>query len=718
MAASVSRVGPYIVSGKVLGTGTTSTVKMAFHQDTGQEVALKIIPKASLVRHHDKVRVVQREIAVMKLLSHPNVLELIDVYESEDSLYLVQEYVSGGELFGLLYEKGAPPPDIALKFFYDLLEGLYYCHSHLICHRDLKPENLLLMPNAGLKIADFGMARLMSSDSLQTSCGSPHYAAPEIVRGDAYDGRKTDAWSCGVILFALFSGKLPFDDPDIKVLLGLIKMNKYIMPAYIPRNVQDLIRKLLVTDPLQRYSIDQCRHHPIMAPFYPTPPVTYPSLVERYAFRHHQQPPSPPNQESELASSDPPFLLDESDNSTRSDSDPDSASSSESSFSDEGDGLFRQVCSGGCGAPRRKKKWDSDVVSTLSSLGCGPAVEVELALDTNSPEIVTALYQLLMERKLAASNCSPTPPPRQQPRRPKKLSQGLPPLNSRDLGVDLSTLKDRGALDTLVSPHSPSPIALMAQRKRKIEPIGVIKKKAERGRREDSRPADNLLSRSNNSQSPSLPATSQPAYITASPSSPREVVTPRLLSLSQSPRSSSPRSTSPNDQHEEQLTPRRRSGFRLFSPPRLGKSPKTPVHTSCSSLHPIPPDRGSEINPLTLSAPPSAEHPPPPRSIESDSEDSDTDFSSPPPSPSSARLRSGSFGISMRMFRGGAKTARPSPKPWEGAHSGISLSAGTSASSSSSSTSVDGTPSTPGQQRRPPTQIRKAAWFPSFFKLK
>jgi serine/threonine protein kinase len=219
------------------------------------------------------MRSVQREIAVMKLLSHPNVLGLIDVYESPEHLYLAEEYVSGGELFDYLYKYGAPPHDLALSFFHQLLEGLYYCHSHFVCHRDLKPENLLLTPENRLKIADFGMATLMASDSLLTSCGSPHYAAPEVIRGQPYDGRLADSWSCGIILYALFAGRLPFDNPDTRTLLQLVKRGEYTIPPFIPKSIQDLIQRLLVMNPNERYTIDQCRHHITMAPLYTTGPI-------------------------------------------------------------------------------------------------------------------------------------------------------------------------------------------------------------------------------------------------------------------------------------------------------------------------------------------------------------------------------------------------------------------------------------------------------------
>ena len=143
----------------------------------------------------------------MKLLSHPNVLSLYDVWETNNNLYLILEYAEKGELFNLLVDHGPLPEREAIKCFKQIIIGVSYCHALGIVHRDLKPENLLLDSFYNIKIADFGMAALQTdADLLETSCGSPHYAAPEIVSGLPYEGFASDVWSCGVILFALLTG--------------------------------------------------------------------------------------------------------------------------------------------------------------------------------------------------------------------------------------------------------------------------------------------------------------------------------------------------------------------------------------------------------------------------------------------------------------------------------------------------------------------------------
>ncbi|KAI8377947.1 kinase-like domain-containing protein [Radiomyces spectabilis] len=199
---------------------------MGTHRITGQKVAIKVIAKAYLASNPSVERSVRREIAIMKLLDHPNIVNLIDVIDSPHSsnLYLILEYVPGGELFDRLVSQGRMSEVTARKYFQQIIIALEYCHQHYVCHRDLKPENLLLDDENNIKIADFGMASLQPVDALlRTSCGSPHYASPEIISGTPYNGATSDIWSCGIILFALLSGHLPFDDDNIAYLLNKIK---------------------------------------------------------------------------------------------------------------------------------------------------------------------------------------------------------------------------------------------------------------------------------------------------------------------------------------------------------------------------------------------------------------------------------------------------------------------------------------------------------------
>mmetsp|Transcript_8275 Transcript_8275/g.34751 ORF Transcript_8275/g.34751 Transcript_8275/m.34751 type:complete len:582 (-) Transcript_8275:80-1825(-) len=259
---SIHKVGPYIL-GNTLGEGVTGRVKLAFDKDTGEQVAMKIISKAAISDKPDMSQKLDREIAVMKVISHPHVLTMFDVYQTEDFLFLVLEYAPNGELFDYLVQRGPLDSMLALKVFQQILEGVDYCHKHLISHRDLKPENLLLDADYNIKLADFGMAAMRVDECLfNTSCGSPHYASPEVVQGSPYDGMKADIWSCGVILFALVSGKLPFDDDNIRRLLAKVKAGAFTMPAYLHKDVQDLINRMLTVDPDERITIEEIKSHP------------------------------------------------------------------------------------------------------------------------------------------------------------------------------------------------------------------------------------------------------------------------------------------------------------------------------------------------------------------------------------------------------------------------------------------------------------------------
>nr|XP_056706688.1 serine/threonine-protein kinase BRSK2 isoform X3 [Euleptes europaea] len=252
-------VGPYRLE-KTLGKGQTGLVKLGVHCVTCQKVAIKIVNREKL--SESVLMKVEREIAILKLIEHPHVLKLHDVYENKKYLYLVLEHVSGGELFDYLVKKGRLTPKEARKFFRQIISALDFCHSHSICHRDLKPENLLLDEKNNIRIADFGMASLQVGDSLlETSCGSPHYACPEVIRGEKYDGRKADVWSCGVILFALLVGALPFDDDNLRQLLEKVKRGVFHMPHFIPPDCQNLLRGMIEVDSSKRLTLEHIQKH-------------------------------------------------------------------------------------------------------------------------------------------------------------------------------------------------------------------------------------------------------------------------------------------------------------------------------------------------------------------------------------------------------------------------------------------------------------------------
>ncbi|KAI0078302.1 Pkinase-domain-containing protein [Panus rudis PR-1116 ss-1] len=267
-------VGPWII-GECVGKGASGHVKIAKHRRTGQLAAVKILPLQPFVNSRnasdaqaksEKQRLgIDREITMMKLMNHPNIMRIYDVYEGDHQLYLILEYVEGGELFDFLVNRGKLPPLEALSYFKQIVYGLNYAHTFSIIHRDLKPENILIhsLNPPLIKIADWGMAAFAPpSLQLETSCGSPHYASPEIVNGHKYTGTATDIWSCGVILYALLTGRLPFDDKNVRTLLNKVKTGKYEMPAYIDPLAKDLLSRMLVVDVHKRISMSDILAHP------------------------------------------------------------------------------------------------------------------------------------------------------------------------------------------------------------------------------------------------------------------------------------------------------------------------------------------------------------------------------------------------------------------------------------------------------------------------
>lgn len=276
-----NKIGPWKL-GRTLGRGSTGRVRLAKNVNTGQLAAVKIVPKANFKKlenpkykrasiNSNKDRLpygIEREIIIMKLINHQNIMGLYDVWENKNDLYLILEYIEGGELFDYLIKRGRLGEKEAIQYFRQIIDGINYLHQFNICHRDLKPENLLLDFNKNIKIADFGMAALEVREKLlETSCGSPHYASPEIVAGKNYHGAPSDIWSCGIILFALLTGHLPFDDENIRKLLLKVQSGQFVMPEYLSWEAQDLISQMLKVDPEQRITIESIITHPLLTKY-------------------------------------------------------------------------------------------------------------------------------------------------------------------------------------------------------------------------------------------------------------------------------------------------------------------------------------------------------------------------------------------------------------------------------------------------------------------
>uniref|UniRef100_A0A4W5QVM8 MAP/microtubule affinity-regulating kinase 3 n=1 Tax=Hucho hucho TaxID=62062 RepID=A0A4W5QVM8_9TELE len=241
---------------KTIGKGNFAKVKLARHILTGREVAIKIIDKTQL--NPTSLQKLFREVRIMKILNHPNIVKLFEVIETEKTLYLVMEYASGGEVFDYLVAHGRMKEKEARAKFRQIVSAVQYCHQKKIVHRDLKAENLLLDADMNVKIADFGFSNEFTLGSkLDTFCGSPPYAAPELFQGKKYDGPEVDVWSLGVILYTLVSGSLPFDGQNLKELRERVLKGKYRIPFYMSTDCENLLKRFLVLNPSKRGTLEQ-----------------------------------------------------------------------------------------------------------------------------------------------------------------------------------------------------------------------------------------------------------------------------------------------------------------------------------------------------------------------------------------------------------------------------------------------------------------------------
>jgi serine/threonine protein kinase len=256
-------IGSYIM-GTDLGQGAFGKVKLATHIQTGEKVAIKILDKDKIMEEdEDDIIRVQKEIAILKKLRHKNIVQLYELMETPRNIYLAMEYCEGKELFDYIIMKKKLSEAEACKFFQEIISGIEYLHSQNIVHRDLKPENLLLDHKLSIKISDFGLSTTYTNDRLlSTACGTPSYAPPEMLRGEEYHGQLSDLWSCGVILYAMLAGYLPFSESNEDLNCQKIMDGDFEMLDYISESCQDLMRNILQADPLDRYDIDQVKSHP------------------------------------------------------------------------------------------------------------------------------------------------------------------------------------------------------------------------------------------------------------------------------------------------------------------------------------------------------------------------------------------------------------------------------------------------------------------------
>ncbi|CAN1180069.1 CBL-interacting serine/threonine-protein kinase 10 [Linum perenne] len=247
--------------GRLLGQGTFAKVYYARSIITNQSVAIKVIDKEKVLKVGlaDQIK---REISVMRIARHPNVLQLYEVMATKSKIFFIVEYAKGGELFNKV-AKGRLKEDAARKYFQQLVNAVDFCHSRGVYHRDIKPENLLLDENENLKVSDFGLSALAESKRqdglLHTTCGTPAYVAPEVINRKGYDGAKADIWSCGVVLYVLLAGYLPFHDSNLMELYRKIGRADYKCPNWFAPEARRLLNKMLDPNPNTRISMEKIK---------------------------------------------------------------------------------------------------------------------------------------------------------------------------------------------------------------------------------------------------------------------------------------------------------------------------------------------------------------------------------------------------------------------------------------------------------------------------
>ncbi|KAI9153936.1 hypothetical protein LWI28_018728 [Acer negundo] len=255
--------GKYEV-GKLMGCGAFAKVYHARNVRTGQSVAIKAVSKQKIVKGGLTAHV-KREIAIMRRLGHPHIVELYEVLATKTKIYFVMEFAKGGELFAKL-SRGRFSEDLSRRYFQQLVSAVGYCHSRGVFHRDLKPENILLDENWDLKISDFGLSavqhQIRPDGLLHTLCGTPAYVAPEILAKKGYDGVKVDVWSCGVVLFVLNAGYLPFNDSNLMIMYRKIYKGDFRCPKWTSPDLNRFLHRLLDTNPITRITVDEILSDP------------------------------------------------------------------------------------------------------------------------------------------------------------------------------------------------------------------------------------------------------------------------------------------------------------------------------------------------------------------------------------------------------------------------------------------------------------------------
>lgn len=258
--SKANKIGNYMIA-ETIGEGAFGKVKKATHTLTGEKVAIKILNKQRMQQLSGDINKIQKEISILKKLRHKNLIQLYEILESKTNLFLIMEYCPKGELFDYIVKRKKLSEYTACKLFQNLIDGVDYLHCIKIVHRDLKPENLLLDDRTNLKITDFGLSTTYSG-LISTPCGTPSYAPPEMLRGENYIGEKSDVWSCGIILFAMLGGYLPFAESKEEIICEKITNHDYKVPDFLSAKAKDLLAKMMEVSPERRIDLRSIREHP------------------------------------------------------------------------------------------------------------------------------------------------------------------------------------------------------------------------------------------------------------------------------------------------------------------------------------------------------------------------------------------------------------------------------------------------------------------------
>lgn len=247
---------------KKIGTGSFSAVVLCRHIQTRVFYACKVVARKLLVAQNIFDRF-EQEVRVLQSLHHPNIVRLEHIVFTEENIYLIMEYCSRGELFKYIATIGPLEESLVLRMFRQMAEALDFVHARNIAHRDLKPENILLDEEMNAKLADFGLCHATSAQKLLlTPCGSPFYAPPEIINNDEYDGKKSDVWSLGVVLYTMATGSLPWTETNQTQLFQQIREAEIMIPTRLNPALRDLLRLMLQRDPAHRPTTREILDHP------------------------------------------------------------------------------------------------------------------------------------------------------------------------------------------------------------------------------------------------------------------------------------------------------------------------------------------------------------------------------------------------------------------------------------------------------------------------